>query len=236
MLAKALNESGQFVVLERPDIGRLKDEAALVGSKPTLVGVDALVMGSLTEFGRKAVGETGFLSQSKRQVAFAKVDFRLVDASTGLVFFSMSGAGEASTETASVAGFGSQASYDGTLNDAAIRIAVAEAVNKLTTQLAGRPWSTGILAIDQGQIFISGGKAQGVSPGMTFSVETKGQRVKSPQTGFDVTLPGREVARVRVVSNFGSSETDEGSIVTLVGGSLDGYKPEDLVVVARDMP
>lgn len=234
MLGKALTESGRFIVLERPDIARLKDEAALVGSKLALVGVDALIMGSLTEFGRKTVGETGFLSQSKRQVAFAKVDFRVVDATTALVFFSVAGAGEATTETASVAGFGSQASYDGTLNDASIRIAVSEAVNKLVSEMAGRPWQTSILAIEKDQIFISGGKAQGLRPGMSFVVETKGKRVKSGQTGFDVTLPGQEVARVRVVSNFGDGETNEGSVVAVTSGSLSGYKPDDLVVFSKE--
>jgi curli biogenesis system outer membrane secretion channel CsgG len=236
MLGKALTESGRFIVLERPDIGKLQAEAALTGTRLDLVGVDALLMGSLTEFGRKVVGETGFLSQTKRQVAFAKVDFRVVDASNGLVFFSVSGAGESSTESGSVAGFGSQAAYDGTLNDSAIRIAVNEAVSKLVGEMAGRPWQTSILAIQQGQIFISGGKAQGVRPGMLFVVEIKGQRVKSPQTGFDVTLPGREVARLRVVSNFGESETNEGSAATLVSGSLDGTNIADLVVIAKGQP
>lgn len=234
MLGKALTESGRFIVLERPDIGRLKDEAALVGAKLNLVGVDALIMGSLTEFGRKVVGETGFLSQTKRQVAFAKVDFRVVDASTGMVFFSVAGAGETSTESGSVAGFGSQAAYDGTLNDAAIRIAVNEAVNKLSTQMAGRPWQTSILSASPNQIFISGGQAQGLRPGMTFVVETQGKRVKSPQTGFEVTLPGQEVARVQVVSTFGDSETNEGSVVRVISGSIQGHKIEDLVVLAKD--
>lgn len=234
MLSKALTESGRFIVLERPDIARLKDEAALTGAKLNLVGVDALLVGSLTEFGRKAVGETGFLSQTKRQVAFAKVDFRIVDASTSLVLFSVAGAGEATNEAASVAGFGSQSSYDGTLNDAAIRIAVNEAVSKLTAELNNRPWQTSIVAAQQGQIFISGGKAQGVRPGMNFVVETRGQRVKSPQTGFDIQLPGREVARVQVVSNFGDSETNEGSVVSLTSGSIQGMKIEDLVVLYRE--
>jgi len=234
LFSKALTESGQFIVLERPDIGRLQQEADLVGGKLNLVGVDALIMGSLTEFGRKVVGETGFLSQTKRQVAFAKVDFRVVDASSALVLFSVSGAGESSTESGSIAGFGSQASYDGTLNDAAIRIAVNEAVDKLTRQLSSRPWQTGLLAMEQGQIFIGGGRTQGVRPGMTFVVETRGKKVKSPQTGFDVVLPGREVARVRVVSNFGDSETNEGSVVTLVSGSLQGFQPADLIVVMKE--
>ncbi|MEI6319264.1 MAG: CsgG/HfaB family protein [Pseudomonadota bacterium] len=234
MFARALVESGQFIVLERPDIDRLQGESRLTGSKLSLVGVDSLVLGSLTEFGRRVVGETGFLSQSKRQVAFAKVDFRVVDATTGLVSFSVSGAGDASTETASALGFGSQASYDGTLNDAAIRIAVSEAVSKLSTQMVGRPWFTEVLAIEQGQIFISGGRRQGLHPDMSFTVETKGRRVKSPQSGFEITLPGREVARIQVVSTFGTNETDEGSIVRVVSGSLEGHALGDLIVVKKD--
>jgi curli biogenesis system outer membrane secretion channel CsgG len=234
MMAKALVESGNFIVLERPDIGRLKDEAALTGQQLSLVGADALVMGSLTEFGRKVVGETGFLSQSKKQVAFAKLDVRLVEASTARVFFSTSGAGEASTETASVAGFGSQASYDGTLGDAALRQAVSEVVNRLTTQLMARPWTTYFLTLESDRAFISGGKAQGIAPGMVFSVQTVGQKVKSPQTGFDVTLPGKTVAEVKVVSTFGDNETNEGSVVTVVAGSLSGQVAQNLVVLAKE--
>lgn len=234
MFARALVESGQFIVLERPDIERLQGESRLTGSKLNLVGVDSLVLGSLTEFGRRVVGETGFLSQSKRQVAFAKVDFRIVDATTGLVSSSVTGAGEASTETAATLGFGSQAAYDGTLNDAAIRIAVSEAVSKLSTQMVGRPWFTEVIAIEQGQIFISGGTRQGLHPDMSFTVETKGRQVKSPQSGFEITLPGREVARVQVVSTFGTNETDEGSIVRVLGGSLEGHALSDLIVVRKD--
>lgn len=234
MMAKALVQSGNFIVLERPDIGRLKDEAALTGQQLSVVGADALVMGSLTEFGRKVVGETGFLSQSKKQVAFAKVDVRLVDTSSARVFFSTSGAGEASTETASVAGFGSQASYDGTLGDAALRQAVSEVVNRLTTELMARPWTTYFLSLDPDRAFISGGKAQGIAPGMVFLIQTVGQKVKSPQTGFDITLPGKTVAEVRVVSNFGDNETNEGSVVVVVSGSLSGQVAQNLIVRAKE--
>jgi curli biogenesis system outer membrane secretion channel CsgG len=234
MLSKALTESGAFIVLERPDIGRIKDEAALTGAKLELVGVDALVVGSVTEFGRKVVGETGFLSDSKKQIAFAKMDVRLVDSTTGQVFKAVSGSGEASTQTASVAGFGSQASYDGTLGDTALRNAVSEIVNKMSNELLSRPWQTSILQRQGDRIFISGGKSQGLKPGMTLAVETRGERVKSPQTGFTVTLPGQEVAKIKVESSFGDNETNEGSVATLVSGKLDGYKIETLTVVSKE--
>ncbi len=230
LLSKALTQSGAYLVFERPDIARLQAEGALTATKLDLVGVDTLIVGSLTEFGRKTVGQTGFASASKRQVAFAKVDLRLVDVRTGLVYFATSGAGEASTETASTFGFGSQASYDGTLNDAAIRQAVSDVVQRMTTELSARPWETSILAIEQGRYFISGGKAQGIAPGMIFSVNTPGRRVKSPQTGFDITLPGSEIARMRVESTFGDAETNQGSVASLTGGGLGGHKPEELVL------
>ena len=234
LLSKSLTESGAYVVFERPDIGKLKDESALTGAKLNIIGVDALIIGSLTEFGRKTVGQSGFVSSSKKQVAFAKVDLRVVDVTTGQVFFATSGAGESSTESASTFGFGSQAAYDGTLNDSAIRQAISEAVNRLSTEMAGRPWQTFFLSADQGQYFLAGGKSQGLRPGMLFSVQTLGAKIKSPQTGFEITLPGREVAQLRIDANFGDSEATEGSVASLVNGSIQGFKIEQLVIRAKE--
>jgi len=230
LMSKALTESGAYLVFERPDISRLQAESRLTESKLNLVGVDALIIGSLTEFGRKTIGESGFASSSKRQVAFAKIDVRVVDVNTGQAFFATSGAGEATTETASTFGFGSQASYDGTLNDAAIRQAVSEVVNRLSNQLSARPWQTHILKAESRRVFISGGKSQGLMPGMVFSVHTAGERIKSPQTGSEINLPGVQVARLRLDSSFGDGELNEGSIATLIDGSISEYKTDQLIV------
>lgn len=230
LMSKALTESGAYLVFERPDIGRIQAEGSLTNAKLNLIGVDALIIGSLTEFGRKTLGETGFASSSKRQVAFAKVDVRVVDVNTGHVFFATSGAGEASTETASTFGFGSQAGYDGTLNDSAIRQAVAGAVSKLSVEMSSRPWQTYILKADGNRVFLGGGKSQGIKPGMQFAVQTQGEQVKSPQTGALVTLPGQVIAQVRVETLFGDSELNEGSVASVVSGSLTGYKPEQLLI------
>ena len=230
LMSKALTESGAYQVFERPDIGRIQAEGSLTNSKLNLIGVDALIIGSLTEFGRKTLGETGFASASKRQVAFAKVDVRVVDVNTGHVFFATSGAGEASTETASTFGFGSQAGYDGTLNDSAIRQAVAGAVSKLSVEMSSRPWQTYILKADGNRVFLGGGKSQGIKPGMQFAVQTQGEQVKSPQTGALVTLPGQVIAQVRVETLFGDSELNEGAVASVVSGSIAGYKPEQLLI------
>lgn len=230
LLSKALTESGNYLVFERPDITRVTAEANLTQSKLNLVGVDALIVGSLTEFGRKTLGESGFVSSSKRQVAFAKIDIRLVDTRNGHVFFATSGSGEASTETASTFGFGSQAGYDGTLNDAAIRNAVGDAINRLSTELNNRPWETYILKEEGNRLYLGGGKSQGLKPGMLFSLQTKGEKITSRQTGADMTLPGQTIGRLRIDGLFGEGELEEGAIASFVSGSMAGNKPEQLVV------
>lgn len=230
LMSKSLTETGAYLVFERPDITRVIAESQLTDSKLNLIGVDALIIGSLTEFGRKTIGESGFVSSSKRQVAFAKIDIRLVDTKTGHIFFSTSGAGEASTETASTFGFGSQAAYDGTLNDAAIRNAVGDAINRMTVEISSRPWATFILKIDGSRLYLGGGKSQGIRPGMTFSAQTTGERIKSPQTGAEITLPGQTIAQLRVESLFGEGELNEGSIASVVSGTLGRYKPDQIVI------
>lgn len=230
LMSKALTETGEYLVFERPDIGKLQAESRLTDSKLNLVGVDTLIVGSLTEFGRKTVGASGFVSSNKKQVAFAKVDIRLVDTKTGHVFFATSGSGEASTETGSVFGFGSQASYDGTLNDAAIRQAVGDAINAMTTEINTKPWQTSILKSEGSRVYISGGKSQGLKAGMIFDVVTQGERMKSPQTGAEITLPGKSVAQLKIDSTFGDSELSEGSVATVISGSISRFRPSQLTV------
>src|SRR6266498_3487872 len=124
MLASRLVMSGQFIVLERPDLAKIQREQ-VVAAMAGLVGADTLIMGSVTEFGRSVGGKVGFLSSTKMQLAKAKVDIRLVDVKTGHAYFSALGAGEASTEVGEVAGFGSRSEYDATLNDRAIASAIS---------------------------------------------------------------------------------------------------------------
>ena len=231
MFSKALTESGAYLVFERPDIGKVQAESQLAQQKLDLIGVDALIVGSLSEFGRKTVGSSGFASASKKQVAFAKIDIRLVDTRNGHVFFATSGAGEASNEVSSTFGFGSRADYDGTLNDTAIRQAVSEAVSKLSSEMNRRPWSTAILKTEGERVYISGGKSQGLQPGMTLAVQTAGEQIKSPQTGAMITLPGQKIAQLRVDALFGDNELNEGAVTSVISGDLGKRSVSSLVVL-----
>jgi curli biogenesis system outer membrane secretion channel CsgG len=220
MLASRLVLSGQFIVLERPDLARVQREQAIAG-QAGLVGADTLVMGSVTEFGRSVGGKVGFLSSTKTQLAKAKVDVRLVDVRTSQAYFSATGAGEASTEVGEVAGFGGRSDYDATLNDRAIAAAISDVIDRIVAKLGDRPWRTDILDVQGAQVFVTGGKAQGLRPGDALLVLEAGQKVKSAQTGFEVDLPPRQVAALRVLSTFGDGETNEGSVCEVTSGSVE---------------
>ena len=82
MFVQSLLNSGNYLIFERPDISLLQNEQNLTGQPVSIVGVDTLVIGSLTEFGRTTTGQNGFLSSSKKQEATATIDLRLVDTKT----------------------------------------------------------------------------------------------------------------------------------------------------------
>lgn len=230
LLSNALTQSKHFIVLERPDLGYLVAENSFIGTTINKVGADLLVVGSLSEFGRKTDGRSGFLTTTKRQVANAKVDIRLIDVETGRIVFATTGQGEALTETGSIFGLGNNISlYDGTLNDKAISIAISEAVSNLISELEDKPWRSYFIEKDEALV-MSGGKQQGIKVGDVFAVKTKGKQVKSQQTGFLITLPGKEIARIKVVSQFGYDETDEGSVCEIIQGSLDNYSIDNVVI------
>lgn len=220
MLVSKLIKSNNFIVFERTDLNKVLNEQGITRDVG-LVGVDALIIGSVTEFGRSITGKSGFLSSTKVQTARSKVDVRIVDVKTGQAFFSATGAGESNTESGEIAGYGSRAEYDATLNDRAISAAISDMIDKLVSSLVERPWKTDVLEIQGEQVFISGGQRQGLKVGDTLQVMEKGQSVKSRQSGFDINLPPKKIATIKVTSFFGDNDNNEGSVCEVVSGKIE---------------
>lgn len=219
MLASKLITTNKFIVFERTDLSKIQREQAISGTAD-LIGVDALIIGSVTEFGRSIGGKQGFLSSTKVQTARAKVEARLVDVKTGQAFFSAAGVGEASTESGEIAGYGSRADYDATLNDRAISAAISDMLDKVVSTFGERPWKTDILEIQDGLVYISGGQKQGIKIGDVLQVMEQGATVKSKQSGFNINLPAKKIAEVRVISFFGDNENNEGSVCEISSGNV----------------
>ncbi|HOC58403.1 MAG TPA: CsgG/HfaB family protein [Smithellaceae bacterium] len=228
MLVSRLVKSGNYLVFERSDMKKIQQEQTVSGGG--LIGVDTIIVGSVTEFGRSIAGKTGFLSSTKVQTAKAKVEIRLVDIKTGQAYFSAAGAGEASTESGEIAGYGSRAEYDATLNDRAIGAAITDVIDKLVATLEEKPWRTDILHVENSQVFISGGARQGIRIGDTLKVMAPGQKVKSKQTGMEITLPGKQIAAIKVISIFGDNENNEGSVCEMTSGAIPSAHVANLYV------
>ncbi len=231
ILTAYLTQADRFLVFERADLSKIEREQSRDGGGNT-IGVNTLIVGSIVEFGLTEDGKRGLFNRKKVQRAHAKVAIRLVDVQTGLVYHAVTGEGEATTETKTILGIGSTSSYDGSLADKAISVAIEDVIEGLINTVAARPWQTDILEVKGDQVFIAGGKSQGVAVGDQLAVMKRGDTVKSKQSGFDITLPPTRVGTIEVTSLFGQSETNEGAVARIVSGKIDSNAIDGLFVSA----
>ncbi len=83
ILSSKLVETEKFILIERADLDKITKELRMENYEPLRNMADFLIVGSVTEFGRKDQGKVGIFSRTKRQVAFAKVHVRLIEVRTG---------------------------------------------------------------------------------------------------------------------------------------------------------
>ena len=165
ILSSRLTATGNFLIVERSDMKAIKAEQKNFKIKSALVGADYLIVGSVSEFGRSTVSEVGIFSRNKRQKAYAKVNVRLVDVSTGEVIFSEEGQGEALSEANTIFGVGTRSGHDHSLNDKALSSAISKLVSNLIENLLDRPWESRIIGRQAPYYIIAGGKSQGIEKG-----------------------------------------------------------------------
>jgi len=222
ILSTRLAQSNKFILLERQDMDKIMEELKLAGNESMQkVGADYLIIGSVTEFGRKNVGNTTAFSRSSSQIVQAGVSIRLVDVATGQIIYSEEAKGEAETTTKTSLGIGERADYDATLGDKAISAAISKLVGNIINNCMDRPWRSYFLSYSDDGIIISGGKSQGLKIGDTFSVIERGKSVTNPQTGMEMELPGKTVGRVRIDFCGGVDPQNEFSMISFIEGNVD---------------
>ncbi len=217
ILSAKLAASGKFLLLERSDIASLLEEAKKSDNGLATIGADYMIIGSITEFGRKNTGKSGVFTNVKTQTVEAAVAIRLVDVATGLIIYSDEGKGSAELTTKTTMGVGGQASYDATLSDKAISEAIGQLVENIINKCTDKPWRTFFLSYDSDTQLIAGGASQGIKAGDVFAVKTKGKKVKNPQTGVMIELPGKQIGTVTVSATGGDTPETEYSFVTFSG-------------------
>lgn len=217
ILSSKLAASDKFILLERGDLEKLLEESNKGNNSLSTLGADYLIIGSITQFGRKNTGKSGVFSTTKTQTVEAGVSIRLVDVASGLIIYSDEAKGVAELTTKTTMGVGGKADYDATLSDKAISEAIGQLVENIINKCTDKPWRTYFLSYDNDAVIIAGGASQGLSIGDTFAVMTKGKKVKNPQTGITIELPGKSIGTVTIVSSGGDTPETEYSIVTYSG-------------------
>ena len=232
ILSAKLAASGKFLLLERGDLTSLLEEAKKSDNGLATIGADYMIIGSITEFGRKNVGKSGVFSSTKSQIVEAAVAIRIVDVSTGLIIYSDEGKGSAELTTRRTLGVGGNADYDATLSDKAISEAIGQLVENIINKCTDKPWRTYFLTFDSDAQLIAGGSSQGIKIGDTFVVKTKGKKVKNPQSGVMIELPGKQIGTVTVSATGGDTPETEYSYVTYDGNvsNIDANKLMDYYI------
>ena len=157
ILSAKLASSGKFILLERSDLSSLLEECQKNGGGTSTIGADYMIIGSITEIGRKNTGKNGVFSSQKTQTVEAAVSVRLVDVSSGLIIYSDEVKGSAELTTKTTMGVGGSASFDATLSDKAISEAIGQLVENIINKCTNRPWKTYIISCDNDGTLIAGG-------------------------------------------------------------------------------
>ncbi len=228
ILSSKLAQSGKFILLEREDLDVLVAEA---GANLNKIGADYIILGSITEFGRKNEGHEQVFSSTKTQTVEAGVSVRLVDAATGLIIYSDEAKGYAETTTKQTLGIGGTAGFDATLSDKAISAALSQLVENIINKCMDKPWRSYLLAEDGGSYIIGGGASQGLAVGDKFNVYKKGRKVKNPQTGMEIELPGTLIGVVTVQTMMGDTPETEISFCSYSGQDIDENHLEDYYIL-----
>ncbi len=221
ILSSKLAASDKFLLIERQDYDKIVGELNTSGTLSQAIGADYLIIGSITEYGRKTIGTQKMFANSKEQIVEAGVTIRLVDVSTGLIIYSGEAKGEATAQDRTVMGLGKTADFDATLSDKAISAAITKLVENIIGKCMDNPWKAYLLTVEDGVYFVSGGASQGIAAGNTFAVYEKGKKVKNPQTGLMIELPGKQVGKIRIDQTMGNTPNDEVSMATLIEGTVD---------------
>jgi hypothetical protein len=225
------------------------NSAAKIGK---LLGVDAIVVGSITQFGNEtknmnlggaggALGGFGLGGFGhKKSKAIVSLTARMVDVDTGEILAVAEGHGESARESTSLLGgggnwhgfgggnadFGSS-DFQSTIIGEAVKAAVektsTEVISDKDKLVARTVVVEGLVAaVDGGQIILNVGSKAGVKVGDQLNVERVTKEIKDPSTGKVIRRMATSVGVVKV-----TDVDDISSVATTVSGN--GFKTGDAV-------
>jgi len=237
MLTTALQETGNFVVLERKELGDIikeqdlaltgrvgRETAAKIGE---ILGAQVLVRGAVTEFEEKVSGAAvGGVLLKKRtgagvQTTSARVacDIRMYDATTGVILEATSEEAKASSVGVALAGVLRTGDIVGggfsvkTPLGKATRECIEKIVNGIVDRMETVPWQAKIVKVDRGGVYINAGGNAGIKIGEVFQVYRIGEELIDPDTGLSLGAEQTYAGKIeinKVEKNYAVASVLEG--------------------------
>ena len=252
ILTTAVMSTNRFEVVERKAIEGVLSEQDLGASgraKPgtaaktgRILGAEYLLLASVNEWtpDKGKVGGAGGglgsalgLIGAQKSTAEVAMSFRIVDASTSQVLFSI-------TERATTGswGIGLGGADDGAgavvgyKKKSPIGYAVQACINKGIYQIAlwikDRPWSGQVVQVDGSKVFINAGSNSGISTGMVLNALAKGKELVDPVTRSSLGF------RVEKIGTLQVAEVQERYAVANITEGCKGLKAGDRVELQRN--
>ena len=229
ILITELVKSGKFIVVERDKLNKVLEEQKFQGQgmidPATAVkigqqlGLEAIVVGSVSQFGVKKEGSDYLLAQSKRQVADVTVDIRLIDVQSGQVILADSGKGMAKSSKGSFLGMGTKGGYDETLEGEALRAAVVQFVTNIASQLNKKPWSCMVADSSGDELYLNAGQDSGVEPGLKLDCYRQGAEIRDPRSNLVIGHREQYIGRAEVERYCGEGGDCSVARITKDGGA-----------------
>jgi hypothetical protein len=256
VVVKELLKGTTYTVIERRAIDQVLKEqnfsnsnrvdpktAAAIGR---LLGVDAIIMGSVTQFGVEesavALGSgplgrvtRGVLGGGKRVNTKATVGLtaRMVDTKTGEILTAASGSGESSKASVAASGYATgdidltSRSFEETMLGEAVNRAaqqVAASLNEFGSKLTTAPVDySGLVADVSGKtLIVNVGRLKGVQVGDTIEISRAGRQILDPQTKKVLRTIVDKVgtAKVTEVDDASATATLTGTATVQVGDQV----------------
>jgi curli biogenesis system outer membrane secretion channel CsgG len=209
ILVNRLVKDGNFVVVERSQLDAILREQNLGASGRVdastaaqigrILGVDAIVIGSVTQFDlqqrRSGGGFLGIGAGSTDTDAYVKLNIRVVNTNTAEILFVAEGNGNQSQSDSQVSilgiGGGSSTSNEGKLLTLATEKAIEQVVTELnakSSNLAALPKAAPtvnavVADVTGNTVVLNKGKSDGYRTGIKLSIERVTKQVKDPATG-----------------------------------------------------
>lgn len=225
ILITEIAKSGKFIVVDRDKLDKLMAEQRLGTSGAIdpntaarmgkLLGLNAIVTGAISDFGVETTGADYLIAARKKQVASATVDIRVVDVETGEVLYADSGKGVSQTSTGQFLGMGTRGGYNEQIEGEALRGAISQLTDNITSQINKKPWSCRVADAQNGQVYLDAGQQSGVDIGQKLEAFHLGREIKSPTTGLVIGQTQEKVGELQVTDYFG----ENGSVAKIISGS-----------------